>query len=92
MPEITARVPGGCGAGLRPLMPPSSVLHQAPGPLSRTGQLLLSPLGGNIPTTSQQHPNISIMLHVVCDLVLCPPAMFRTRIVSVMLLQLGAEF
>ena len=46
-----------------------------------------------------QHPNNIIMLynaccmlHVVCDLVLCPPAMFRTRIVSVMLLQLGAEF
>ena len=86
MPEITARVPGGCGAGLSPLMPPSSTRRQD---LSLGQDSCYSRLWG---ATSQQHPNISIMLHVVCDLVLCPPAMFRTRIVSVMLLQLGAEF
>ena len=69
------------------LSPPT---HQAPGPLSRTGQLLLSPLWANIPTSA-----VCCMLYVVCDFVICcvqcPLAMFRTVIVSVMLLQLGAE-
>ena len=69
MPEMTARVAGGCGAGLRPLMPPSSVLqHTRRQDLSLGQDSCYSRLCG---PTSQQHPNNSSMLYVVCDLVIC---------------------
>ena len=69
MPEITVRVPGGCGAGLRPLMPPSSVLqHTRRQDLSLGQDSCYSRLCG---PTSQQHPNTGMMLYVVCDLVIC---------------------